>query len=255
MNGLVNLAFPLFNFVDGIVSWIFSDFLRLILWGVFSGIIAMFGYWLCSNQQRIKGQQNVIAGLKQQLKSNDDQFDDVMKLSLRNLRESFKLLGMVSLPAILSGLPVLVIILWVSFQFGFALPEPGDEVPLHAYPSNVEVEIEPSGILRGEVDGYILNWPNDPFSVKIFDPKGEIHSGLPVDPPSNVLHQRRWWNVLLGNEAGYISAGAEIDVLRFGLQRLQVLPSLPGWMSTWEFTYFLTIVVTSLFIKRVFRIA
>ena len=69
-----------------------------------------------------------------------------------------------------------------------------------------------------------------------------------------IVHKRRWWNWLLGNEAGYLPETWTADAVRFALPAREILPFGPSWVRGWTFTYFVSLLVVSLAIKIGFRI-
>lgn len=268
MNGLVNLTFPFFDTINELLATFLPIALQLVFWGVVSGVLAMLVYWLCSNQQKIKAQQKRITEIRAQMaQKKDESFDEVMRISMTNLRASLRMLGMVIGPALVSSLPILVILLWVSVHFGFAEPAAGARIVWATIPEQTPVKLEPADLVAqqaspqagnggGEEAGErVLLWP-EPQQVARFVENGSvIHEGLPRDPVVPVIHQKRWWNSLLGNEGGYLAEQAETDVVRFELERLRLYSGVPDWLSGWELTYFLALIATSLAVKFGFKIA
>jgi hypothetical protein len=70
-----------------------------------------------------------------------------------------------------------------------------------------------------------------------------------------VVHKRRWWSWILGNEAGYLPDSAAADSISFALPSREILTIGPAWMRGWELTYFVSLLIVSLAIKLGFRIA
>jgi hypothetical protein len=239
--------------VDGVMARALPDLPRLILWGLATGAAAMAVYRLASDQERIRAQQARVKATRTALLAAGPDAS-VLELSLANLRTSFRLLGMVILPGLISALPVLLVLLWLAGAYGFRAPPPGSEVRVTTEPAAVALTVEPASAARLAA-GLALIWPEDPAAVRLADPSGTIVKRLPGDPPVDVIAKPRWWNWVVGNSAGYLPEHAAADAVMFALPRREVLPFGPGWLRGWEATFIASILVASIAIKLAFRIA
>jgi hypothetical protein len=227
---------------------------RLVLWGAAAGAAAMAVYRLCSNQGRIRSQQQKVKQARgAMLAAGPDA--SMLELSTANLKASFGLLGMVVLPGLVSALPVLLVLVWLAGAYGFTAPQPGAEVRIAATPADVGLTVDPESAANTTADGILLIWPADPAAVHIADSSGTIVERLPGDPPIDVVAKRQWWNALLGNPAGYLPDTAAADAVTFELPRRELLGFGPGWLRGWEATFIASVLIASIAIKLVFRIA
>lgn len=249
MNGVLNLAYPLLDLIDGLIGAL-PDAARLIFWGFVSGIAAMALYKVLSSQERIKALQAESKALRQQMMATDDA-GEATRLAGANLKLSMRTLGTVTGPAMLSGIPVIFILAWISASFATSTPPPGAVVPLRSQPAEVTVSATPAA----EAPGAALAWPGPEERITLADSTGIIYDAPPDDPPAWIVHKKRWWNVLLGNPAGYLADGAAADTVVFDVPDREVLGFGPGWMRGWAFTYLVSLLVVSLLIKLVFKIA
>ena len=252
MNGLINLAFPPLNAIDALLATFLPAFLRVVVWGALAGALAMGLYWLMSNQAKIKARQERMRQIRAEIKANQDDFQKVMALSRQNLAASFGLLGTVLGPGLLSGLPVLVIIAWISTYYAYAAPPPGMPVSLTIEPADSGFAVQPP---EARAEGGGLVWPAADGAARFIDRTGAIFTDLPPTPPVGVIHKPVWWNALLGNEAGYLAEAGATESVVFALERRRLVESLPGWMATWEFSFFTATIIASILLKVGFKIA
>src|SRR5690606_24344106 len=112
--------------------------------------------------------------------------------------------GRVLGPAVLASLPVLCLLVWMSTEYG------------HAYPAEApQVEVAPEPLagrwVRGE-DG-------DTPRVLVTEPGRGVLADLPVAAPVPVIEKRHWWNVLVGNPAGYLADESRAERVDITLPR------------------------------------
>jgi hypothetical protein len=211
-------------------------------------------YVLFSNQERIRAQKAEIQKIRVALSAAKDDFAETMRLSRRNLAASFKLLGIVLGPALLSSLPLLVIIGWLAAHYGAVVPAAGTAVPVAFEPATAEVRAEPADALRNGPNGPELAWPQAGQSPRWLDAQGPVYEGPPAGLPATIVHKWQWWNWLLGNEAGYLRPNAGLEAITFALAPRVLVPGVPSWLGGWEAVYFVTVLVASLLIKFGFKI-
>ena len=77
---------------------------------------------------------------------------------------------------------------------------------------------------------------------------------LPHQAPTPIVHERRWWNLLIGNPAGYLAENNPADSIRLDLPSHEYLPWGPNWMRGWLFTYFLVVIAVSLGFKFYWKV-
>ena len=83
---------------------------------------------------------------------------------------------------------------------------------------------------------------------------GTLLFSLPLEAAVPVVHQRLWWNSLIGNPNGYLPPESPVQEIAFDLERVEYLGIGPGWARTWELSYFLLLILCSLGIKVAFKI-
>lgn len=249
MSGLLNLGYPVFGTVDGWLAVLLPAWLRLAFWGALSGAAAMALYAALSSQERLHALKQRGAELRAAVARTEDA-GEAARLAFQNVKLSFRFLGAVLGPAFLSGIPVLFVLAWVAATYSYAMPAPDQAVPLTVDPPSAVVSVAPAAAS----DGLAVAWPGPDGEITLED-----GGGVAVVVPANelslgIVHKRRWWNWLLGNEAGYLPDAGQADSVMFAMPEYEVLALGPWWMRGWAFTYFVSLLIVSLVIKFTFRI-
>lgn len=253
MNGLFNLPYPLLDAFDGSLGFL-PAVVRVVVLGILSGAVAMGLYVLLSNQARIRARKEEIQRIRAELAAAKDDFAETMRLSRRNLAASFKLLGVVIGPALLSSLPLLAVIGWLAAHYGYVLPAAGAPVPVAFEPAGAPVAVEPPEALASSPEGPRLFWPQPGALPRFVEGGSPAYQGPPADLPATIVHKWAWWNWLLGNEAGYVREDANLEAITFDLAPRVLVPGVPSWLGGWEAVYFVAVFAASLLIKFGFRI-
>jgi hypothetical protein len=243
--------FPFFDGLDALLATVLPPLVRLIIYGAVSGAVTMLVYGLVSNQEAIRRQKVRIQAIRDELKVAQDDFARTMQLSRQNLGAALRLLGLSAWPAVVASLPVLVMILWLSMRWSQPMPEAGTVVPISHTPSTATLAVEPPNVLTDNA----VRWPPVDAPATLQGDEGALYAGLGAKPPASTLHKRTWWNALLDNPAGYLPDDANVEEINFALPQREVLHFGPGWIRGFELTYFATVILVSLLLKSVFRIA
>lgn len=263
--GLVDsLFFPALDALDGALAGVLLPaWARLLLYGALSGAVTMAVYRLTSDQAGIRALKGRTRELQARLKAAADDLPLTLRLTRENLGVSLRLLLKSLWPALVASLPVVAVIAWLATSWSRPSPPPGTPVPLGGEPAAAAAGLaaEPAGALvppsgsPGEVSA-VLSWPAPVAPVALKDAAGTlVYEGLGARPPAEVVHKRVWWNRLLGNPAGYLPDGAALDELHLGVPEREILPFGPGWARGYELTYFAAVVLVSLLLKTLFKIA
>jgi hypothetical protein len=255
LSGLIDRLFPPLDALDQALSGVLPPLVRLVLYGAASGAITMVVYRLTSDQNGILALKERMRDIRGRLKAAGDDFAQTMQLSRENLGVSMRLLFKSLWPALVSSLPVVVIIAWLAMSWSQPLPAPGTAVPLSYQPTTAGLAAEPADTLSSSPGGGMLHWPAAEAPAVLKDASGAVYEGLGSRPPASVIHKRVWWNAILGNPAGYLPDNAAVEEVRLELPEREVLHAGPGWVRGFELTYFAVVVAVSLAIKFIFKIA
>lgn len=232
------MATVFLSWVDGLMGGLPSP-LRLVIWAMLAAAASMALYRLTSPQgtlQEIRGRR---AEVQRRLNAYDGPMAGAMPLLGTSLRLALLQLLRVLFPTAIAAVPLVLLILWLDMAYGYQFPPPGTEIAARADP--------PAGQAR------LRSVAGDGWVVSVADgdrPERDIALSAPV--PAIAKH--RWWNVLVGNPAGYLPAESAIDVITLDLPYREHLSIGPGWLRTWHAAFFATMFAASLAIKLWFRI-
>ena len=249
--GLFDLPAPLYSGVDALLAFL-PPFARLLIWSAFTAVLSMALYWLLSAQDKVGAAKERAIGARRAMASyQGTEFDEMLPLAKESLAASGSHFLLVLVPAVLSSLPALTIIVWVSNHFGHALPEPGTVI---GYSSSPENALQVGTNAGAETATNALLWPEAATPLQLQDAAGTSVLALPVEYPVPVIHQRQWWNWFIGNPNGYLPEQSTVREINFAIPEIQYLDVGPAWMRGWEFSYFSLLILISIGMKFLFRI-
>lgn len=251
--GLFDLPAPLFSAIDGLLAMAMPPVLRLLIWGVFAGWLSMVIYRLLSNQ-KIIGELKAQSKAQQKLISEfDGEFTELMPVIRQAFALGFRQLGLALGPALLATVPVLFIIIWVSGEYGYATPAPGNEVFLSAEPATADIQWSSPTDVKESEDGWLVSWPSKEQSLTMSDEQQALLV-LPLEHDIPIIHKKRWWNVLMANPLGYLPQDGKTDVIHIKLPEAVIIDSGPGWMRGWMFSFFMSFLLASIGFKLLLRL-
>jgi len=249
--GLLDIPAPLFAAADGLLGFL-PVLLRLLFWAVATSCLSMGLYWLVSAQDKIEvAKKRAIAARKKMSSYDGVEFDEMLPLAMDSLAASGKHVLIVMLPAMLSSLPALSLIVWVSGQFSYQLPEVGEQIAITSTPALAVTNLATD---PNDPETQTATWPSADNPVALIDQAGIELTSLPLPASVPIVHQRAWWNSLIGNPNGYLPEQSDIQAVEFAIPRQKYLSIGPVWAHGWEIPYFLVLLLCSLGIKFVFKI-
>ncbi len=255
-DGVFDLASPALSWIDGLMSGWLPVTIRLLFWAVVTGVVSMALYRLASNQAKLTAIKAEMAALRRQLAEFDGPFGDMWALTGRNLGLALRQLWVTLVPAVLASVPVIFLLVWVSNTFDLVIPSPGAPVVVKAFagdghelpPLHWRGDAQPQGH-----DAWAVAWPEAGAPAELLGSDDKVLLSLPTVAPVGAVHQRRWWNVLIGNPAGYLPPG-EVDAVSIDLPSREYLPFGPAWLRGWIPLFFGVVIVVSLLLKFHWRL-
>ncbi|MGM0452452.1 MAG: hypothetical protein ACQERN_04720 [Thermodesulfobacteriota bacterium] len=240
--GVFDLPAPLLSWADSGLAAFLPPLARLALWGVIGAVISMLLYRGLSAQKAIASNKQQLLAARRRLDAFAGPFRDAWPLISRLLKLAVWQVGRVGWPAVVASLPLLAMLGWLSTDYGYGYPA-ADVVP--------QIQTKP-----GRLHAEWLNGPKDSLCPRIVitDNSSEIIANIVLSAPVPVIHKRQWWNVLIGNPAGYLPKDAAVKRIRVALPRKDYLPFGPDWMRGWETGFFLPLIVASIALKVIARI-
>lgn len=247
--GILDVASPLFEWLDQALAGLVPAVWRLVLWGAIAAIVSMALYALLSPQNRLRRVREEALAARRALDLHDGSLAAARPLIVRMFATSMKQLALVFLPAIVASLPILFVLVWLSNAFSYVPFEDAGKVAARVAPPGYKAEVlqagveSPSGLaVRG--NHYLV----------IRDGRGRVVVERELTAPVTTLHKKQWWNELIGNPLGYLNDGSPIESVTIALPRQEFLNVGPWWVRSWEFVFLTTLVAVSLTIKLVFRL-
>lgn len=257
--GLLDLPAPLWDAIDGGLEGVGLPALaRVSLYAMASGWVSMAIYRRLSRQAELQTLAAESRALRAELAGYDGEFDGLMQRVRRLLRLSARHLGLSFWPALVGGLPLVVLLPWLSNAFSTIQPTPGTRIDV--IPEQLEVPIEalswhPRPIAWDPgLAGWRIAWPEAGDAQRLM--LGErLILELPTPAPSPVVHRRLpLLNLVVANPAGYLPDSAPLAALRLGLPPRQLHHSGPDWLRGWPAVYFGVLVLVSLLIRWRWRL-
>jgi hypothetical protein len=244
--GLFDLPAPLLAWLDGGFGLIAPPTLRLALWGLIGGVGSMALYWLLSPQDKIAGAKAAAARARRALDAYEGDFADAGPLIGELLRQALRQLGLVLGPALLASAPAICLLAWLSSTYEYSFPAAPAEVGVHTSPEPLPAALLPprQAPEPGKAIPHIL----------VADHAGNVVSMIPWTAPVPTIDKRHWWNLLIGNPAGYLPDDAGIERIQLDLAPNEYLPFGPGWLRAWYGVFFATLLASSLAVKLWARI-
>ncbi|MEX0871757.1 MAG: hypothetical protein WED00_13440 [Aquisalimonadaceae bacterium] len=235
--GVMDLPAPLFGWVDAGLADFLPSLARIVIWGVIAGVVSMGLYGMISPQRRLAEIKRDMAETRQALDDCDGETSRAGPLLRRLLRLSVTQVGMTLLPTLAASLPVLMVLAWVSTAYGYSFPAASGAAAVDVRPAHLQAELhEPTAGGR-------------PHRIIVTDGNGSRVADLTLAAPVGILHRRQWWNLLVGNPAGYLPRNGAVDLVRLTLPRQQHLVFGPGWARGWEPAFFIALICASLGLK------
>lgn len=238
--GLFDLPAPVLSWIDERLAAFLPPLARLLLWAAVGAFLSMELYRLASPQRRIGELRRALEHTRRKLADFDGEFEEAWPQIRRMLALALRRVGIVLPATVLASLPLLVFIVWMDTNYGGAFPPPGNPVTVQA-----------AGDFQAR---WIEDASGAPPRAEVIDPVGRPVAEVPVKAPVPVVEKRRWWNVLIGNPAGYIPDEAPVDRISIDLPRQQFLSIGPAWMRGWEVVFFASLFLFAFALKTVRRI-
>ncbi|MDN5872008.1 MAG: hypothetical protein L0H73_14975 [Nitrococcus sp.] len=246
--GLFDVPAPIFAWLDAQAAAIIPPLGRLILWGIVAALVSMGLYWSLSAQKRIGRAKAKLALSRAQLDAYDGEFAGAAPLIGNLLRSALHQVGLVAWPAILSSLPLLALICWLSTAYSYSYPAPGTEPTIQTKPPRLRTQWIAGA--RNESAPQQQTAPR----ILVAGPDREILAEVSLPVPVPVNHKWQWWNALIGNTVGYLHRNAAVDRIEVALPDKEYVGFGPSWLRGWEAPFFISLIVVSILVKVWWRI-
>lgn len=238
--GLLDIPAPMLSWTDQQLSGTFPDFARVVLWAALTAALSMAIYWLISPQRRLGRLAIEEQSLKEQLNDDAADWSEGVASARQLLRLALLRLALVLPPTIIAALPVVSVMAWLHTHYAYNMPAPSDTVDVRVVPP-----LAHGGVVA----------PDDaPPRVEVRDNRDQLLQAVPLFAAVPVLHKRLWWNALIGNPMGYLRDDAPVERIEIDLPEKLYLPVGPLWLRTWHTPFLVTLLVSSLMLRFLFRV-
>jgi hypothetical protein len=256
--GVFEVASPLVSWADGLMSGWLPDTVRLMVWVVVAAVVSMALYKLTSNQARLAAIKAESVAARKEIAQFDGPFSEARGMLGRNLVLALRQLWVTLVPAVIASVPVIFLLVWVSNAFDARLPSAGQKLEVEAYPSAGH-ELPPlhwrgGDAVAKDAGTWSVTWPGDARTLELVESDGTVLLTLPTPAPVGVVHQRRWWNALFGNPAGYLPSPGDVDAVGIDLPKREFVPFGPDWLRGWIVMFFGVVIIISLLLKFLWRL-
>ncbi len=255
--GILDLPQPAFFAVDRAMSFLPVP-LRVLLWSAAAGLVSMLVYRLLSAQKRLSALQAQMTEIRARLRNFQGELGELWPLVGRNLLLSGRRLALTVLPATIAGIPVVIVLGFLSNAFDATTAKPGAPVELrfvtpaeHMVPP---LRFEGAKVERLAADRFLVTWPASGKRLTVYDSDGTPLLRLPLAAPVRTVAQRAWWNLFIGNPAGYLPQPGYVEAVELGVPQPQVIPFGPAWLRGWLVPALLVMVAVSLWLKYRWRL-
>ncbi|MBD8526481.1 hypothetical protein [Pseudomarimonas arenosa] len=258
-DGLLDLPAPLFDALDSGLAWLgLPPLARLMVYATASAWVSMALYRKCSRQDEIKHVSEAARSLRAELADYDGPFDGLLQQVSALFRLSARHLGLSFGPALLSGLPILLVLPWLSNSFEWIRPQPGDAVSIQAIGSQSAIQQlrwnDPEVEWNADQRAWKVSWPDESSKLQLQQAE-RILLELPLQQVSAVVHQRiPVFNWLIGNPSGYLPDGSAIEQLNIELKPRELIGFGPSWLRNWLTLYLTAVVLISLLLRWKWKI-
>ena len=235
--GLLDLPAPFFDFVDRGLLGALPPLARLILWAIAGAAASLALYRLLSPQRRIAAAKAAALDARRRLNAHDGDLESALPLMQQSMKAALRHVGLVFPAALIASVPVLALLVWLDAAYGYQLPQDRQAPAVSVQPANYSGQWHPNG------------------SIEVRDQSGAEVAHLILAQPITQIGKRQWWNVLIGNPAGYLPEQGPIESVTIALPERQYLPIGPDWLRSWLAVALTVLVIASLLIMRIARIA
>lgn len=249
VNGLFGILDPVLHAADGVMAFL-PPLGRLLVWGLIAGVLSILLYRAVSPQARLRKLSEETTAARAELKSMQPHDAGYAGLIMRSLMVSLRRLGVSFFPALVSALPVLLMVVFLDTRYGLTKPEPGELVAVLTE-NGEDIAMDRGQQLRA---GWVFAWPGRDEVVQVRDAAGSEILAITSDTRPGLASKGGLLRFLFGAPAGGLPGHSTVDSLviettpRDFVQRNVIFP------FQWTIPYFLAVILASLGLKFALRI-
>ncbi len=238
--GLFDIANPILLPLDDALAKFLPPVARVV---VVAALLTWFGMWL----YRISSGQKHLRALKRLARRGDRglhdpniEFNELLRRARRSIGLQMAILARVFVPSVLGMVPLLFGMSAVSSRYSHSLPDVETPRTWCVQPETAATRIRLNDKVMPTA---CVELPWEPgFGARVQFDDVEVTHDLGKGA-SNILHQRLWWNLLIGNPGGYLPDSAGMTSLSVKHPDRQLVGFGPGWIRHWLFWFLVPSVV------------
>lgn len=238
--GLLDLPAPLFAVVDDALAAILLPQGRFVVWAGLGGCLSILLYALLSPQRHIATAKTKALAARRALLAYDGDFAGALPLMVASFKAALRQLGLVAPAALVSALPVVSLVLWIETVYGHGFPPLGQAPAIHTEPRDLATRWHEEKRMR---------------KVEVLASTGQSVAKIRLIHPVTRIHKRHWWNFLVGNPAGYLPQHGPAEIVEIALPERDYLGIGPTWLRSWATIFVPALILSSLVLHRVARLA
>ena len=252
--GFFDILNPVFTGIETyLLSWI-PAWARVALYGLGSGIVTMLLYAKVSNQDALTQGKSTSKEALSALRKLDPEaeFDVVLATMRKAIAAPLRQAKNAAIPALWASLPLIFVLVWLDNSYSYQAPPVGSSIQALTEPF-VPLQ-ESDSVHRTEGQTYSLTWPES-GQIELKRLTGDLIIFIPSSTHVPLIHKRKWWNILIGNPAGYLDESAPISSVEFTNTPRELIGFGPHWLRSWLVFYFAVLMAAAVAIKVKFKIA
>ncbi len=236
--GLLDLPGLIYGAVDRTVAPVLPPVWRLVLWAMLGAVASMLLYKWLSPQGQIAAIKQRGVETRRQLFEHDDDLASAWPLIRAQFGAAFHRIRLVLPATLIATLPIITLLIWLDGTYARDLPET-ETPPIEITPGDYRGSwqqgvVAPRITVRGEDGNFVANVP------------------FPAAIPE--IEKRHWWNLLIGNPAGYLPEQGPVERVSVQLPEKSYIPFGPDWARSWLAVFLPIFLITSLCFHRIARI-
>lgn len=253
--GVFDLGAPLLSALHALLLPWLPPAVEIAGW---AGLCAWAGMWLyrrMSRQRELQELKVEVRAAMRELAAYAGDFAGLLSRVRQALRLTLRQVRLTLGPALLSSLPLLFVLPWLSNTFEYVLPPAGQHLDVSVAPGEAVLQWPPVLAVAPATNGsYRIVWPREGQSIAVRDRNDLLLFTLPLTAAVPVLHRHGAWNWFIGNPAGYLPAQAAVDVVEFSIPAREIISSGPSWLRHWLFPFLFVLIGWSLWLKARWRL-
>ncbi len=239
--------------IQSSLSYYANDGVIILFWALVLSVVSMLIYKLTSPQERLRVLKQEQKEIQELMKDEEVMEEQAVSLAGKLLKVSFRRVCLTFFPAIMSGVPILLMWGFLSYNFDRATPQGGDIISMNISPTVEGVYVNNQFLASDKEGDIAFNWPSE-GNLRMGDRHGREIFDVNRSKPEYFINKWQWWNAIIPSPYGYISKNADVDMIWINLPMREYFSFGPWWLRSWFVIFVLGMITFSFLIKFAFKI-